>query len=1391
LLILHYNLTWSTYILHMNSATSFNRGTVESFFFHLKHYASAAILKFAVLLLLFSALPAQSQTGRFINTERGLSGSVVKQIYQDSLGVIWIATNSGINLYNGYQFKTLQSNSDVPDALASNLVNCIAQDNRGRMLVGSNLALQVIDGGFHFKTVKMTSSRSNSPFNYINCVFQRKNGTILIGTAGSGLWQMTGDYEAKPISGPLGKLVTACCMLEDASGTLYVISNAEGVFSLDAHNRFRHYALPSANQYPLVACQDRLGNIFVGCLGGGLYVKNRGTDEFRLVNGTEQMHISSLCTKPSGHILIGIDGSGVRDYDVISGLITTPIYYNTEVDFSHSKVSSILYDRFGNIWLGLMQKGIYIQPTVQLGFSCMGYKLGSANVIGDHCVMALTHGRNGRLWVSTDNGGLYELDNHHKLIHKFASGGSFPSAILGMREDSKGRLWVGSYQNGCGWIDSQSGVYHRLPFSKGNNNVVFDIELDRNENLWIGTMGEGLKRYNLKNQKLTEYRATSASNSLFCNYINQLYLSPDEQRLYVCTTRGVCCLDIRRNSWTSVFHTNCLLKDVDIYDVAESSDKRLWVATPDKLYCYDLRSRKLRSYGTEQGLSSNIVMAVRLDHRQLVWVSTNNGLCCLNPRTNKVSSFYEGDGLQGNEFSDGVSSIDPHTGELCFGGMKGITWFNPERIAQVHSKLPIYLTGFSIGELEVVPGIKSGVYTITDRPVYFSDEFELNHRDNTFTIEVSSLSFDNPERVTYLYSVNGDNWTEMERGKNSVTFAHLSPGTYHIRIKAQNNVSESDIKEFAVTVHPAWYFSIWAKIVYLLIAVYLVYLYMQSLKRKQQDQLRLQEHIHAEQMSEDKLRFFINLSHDIRTPMTLILTPLLSLMKEDSDPGRQNVYALMKRNAERILHLINQIMDLRKIDKGQMTMRFAKTNIVEFTQSIVDLFSIQAKSKQITLSLKKDADPIDVWIDRTNFDKVLMNLLSNAFKFTHTGGNIVITLGHDQHNLYITIADDGDPVPEGKLERIFERFYQGSVSIQGRQTGTGVGLDLCRSIIDMHHGTIKARNLTPQGSEEKNSLYPNDFDHGCAFDICLPLGNSHLNPEDCLTKEEQKKLDRELDLSQFYDVEPQTTTVKEVKAAGTKPTVLIVEDEEDIRNYVAQQLQSSYRILLAPNGKEGLTIALKELPDLVVSDVMMPEMDGYTLCARLKGNINTNHIPVVLLTAKGRDEDKVEGIELGADAYISKPFNMEVLRSTIANLLSERAMLKNKYSGKESMKEMVEDVELKSPDEKLLERVMKVINANMSNEDLNVDLLAEEVGLSRVHLYRKLKELTNQTPSEFIRNIRLKQAANLLSDPHQSISEVMYACGFSNRTSFSTMFKKLYGVSPREYMQEAQKGKEK
>lgn len=534
------------------------------------------------------------------------------------------------------------------------------------------------------------------------------------------------------------------------------------------------------------------------------------------------------------------------------------------------------------------------------------------------------------------------------------------------------------------------------------------------------------------------------------------------------------------------------------------------------------------------------------------------------------------------------------------------------------------------------------------------------------------------------------------------------------------------------------------------------------------------EHLHAEEINEAKLQFFINISHEIRTPMSLIISPLQKLIATDKDENRQQSYGTIYRNAERILTLINQLMDIRKIDKGQMILKFKEKNIVSLIKEAYNSFDFQAKSKDISIELTTESEDIRAWIDTKHFDKIIFNLLSNAIKYTPRGGHIRLLLKCGQnpnaknealrHFMELRIIDNGIGLVEDEIHRIFDRFYQTRNDQNNVNSGTGVGLHLTRSLVELHHGEIFAKN--------------NESGIGSCFIVRIPLGKAHLHSEDI---DHSMELQTEKIKTELTDREQVSVLSHTPVRSKTKYRILVVEDDEEIRNYLYQELGNDFHIQECNNGKDALATILKKAPDLVITDVMMPEMDGMTLCKKIKQNVNINHIPVILLTARTREEDTMEGLQHGADAYITKPFNVEILRQNAMNLIKGRELLKNNFTGNQVQEEKIKKIEAESPDERLLKRVMKVINDNMSNSNLNVEMIAAEVGISRVHLHRKLKELTNQSTRDFIRNVRLKQAADLLAEKKHSVSEVAALTGFTNLTYFSTVFKDTYGVSPSNY----------
>ena len=1344
------------------------------------------------MICLFS-IQAWAQSGKLFNTDNQLSSNLATQVFQDKSGFIWIATRNGLNNYDGYHITVIKKDMSNFLGLNSNYINSIAQDEKEHILLGTNNSLLEFTGS-EFLKIPMLDSKGKELATYVKQVYPLKNKDVAVATSGYGIMLKKQDEQkCHAMKGEVEKLKYIHKLLEDKRGRLWIITEDGKLYRKETNGRVTSHFAGTEGVGAQDIQQDALGNLYLASKNQGVHLLRAGSNVFTQISSIGNLPIDNIYISRNNKLYIGCDGLGIYVYDPQTGFLQDNPLFSRLVNLAKSKVTSIIEDNQGNIWVSMLQKGVFMQSNIQNDFNYMGFRLGNRNVIGENCVTSLSINQGNQVWVGTDKDGLYLFNIATNSVE-----GHFlnQSTVLTLCKDQQGRTWVGTYTDGLGYMDA-AGSFHPVDLGISKSVGILDIKQDPQGNIWIATIGKGLfclqKDGSRRNYK-AKYGADNnlKVNSLPNDYLIKLSFSNDGNHLYVATSVGLACLDRKRNSWVSTFKgINCLNKNSFSHCVFVDSKDHVWYGTEDGAFCFDFRKGiKPKLYTTANGLTDNSVASITEDYQGNIWLGTIKGLNKLALKSGTITKFYAESGLQSNEFSDASVCTTQDRKTILIGGSGGLNWFQADQVRQHPWQAKVVISGFILNNKMVTPGMKSGSYTITDNWSTFSRDFQLSHEDNTFTLQLSTLTYNDVEQISYVYSINGDAWRTVPAGQNELAFSHMAPGRYKYRIKAICNGYETPVKEFTIIVHPAWYASIWAKLFYLLLLIAAIMLYLRHRKRQMEDQLILQQHIHAEEMGEAKIKFFMNISHEIRTPLTLIITPLLSLIKEDKEPHRQGIYEIIRKNSERILHLINQMMDLRKIDKGQMVMRMCKTDMVSFINEEYDLFKQQAIAKSIDFEYQHDCEELPVWIDRNNFDKVIINTLSNAFKFTPTAGHILLSLTHTGHHAYISIKDSGIGIPKDKLETIFQRFYQTPADPNERNVGTGIGLDLTRSLVELHYGTISARN----NEGEKGSK----FEHGSEFIIRIPLGKDHLKPEEIIEEEEMKKeqnnelaeAEQEEQLAESNDQPAETLNNSDTtpaSAKGAKAEIVIVEDEEDIQEYLKAQLSSDFKIRTYPNGKVALNEILKNKPDLVISDIMMPEMDGTTLCAKLKSNINTNDVPIILLTAKSREEDQLEGLQTGADAYILKPFNMDILHRNIINLLTVRRTLRNKFTGNESQNHQVEQIEMQTPDNSLMQRVMEVINENINDSDLSVDMIAQKVGISRVHLHRKMKELTNQTPHSFIRNIRLQQAAKLLKDGKQSITEVMYACGFSNSASFSTMFKNLYGCSPREYMQNAMK----
>jgi len=1354
----------------------------------------------AIAFLLLKTSVAFSQTTKFYSTENGLSSSLVNQVFQDKKGFIWIATEDGLNKFDGNKFVTYQHIKGDSTSLKNNYIKLIFEDSHENFWVGCVDGLMLLDRDAGvFKEIKLYDADGERVYPHILSIIERHNGDIWFATSGFSLFSLKkGEtqcrYETALNERLCSRFLTV--IFEDSRNRLWIGSEDGGLnLYYPETGELKLYENIPGNAHSLSSntissvCEDKNGNIFIGTLSGGLNRIDSALSAIKRIDdeqGNDQLPVKSLLVDRNNYLFAGTDGKGMKVYNPKKQILEKYDSFSSLFDFSKTKVHSIVEDRDGNIWAGVFQKGVFFIPNNPNEFDYYGYKSFRKNYIGSNCVMAICNDRDGIVWVGTDNDGLYSIDEKSQRAKHF-NGTGVPNTITCIKEDQNGNLWLGTYQSGLALLDKKSGkcnfYTNRSSESNLTDNRIFCMEIDNDNRLWIGTYGSGLYCFDLRTRSIVThyYQQREGDQGLPNNWINALLYDEDGDLLWIASYKGLGCLSLKNNVFETYSLENYGLPSNNIFSLKKDNAGNIWIGTNSGLACLNKKTGDLKSYSTTDGLSNNTICAIETDEENNIWVSTLFGISKLIPDKDVFTVYSVSDGLQGNEFTRGARCKSPD-GKIFFGGVNGITAFYPKDIHKSKGKLSVYITDFYVFDRHITKGQKSGNKLILKTSILDADKISLSAKDNVFSFEFSSLEYGNPEGILYRYYLEGFDvfWLNTSPGINKITYTNLQPGTYKFHVQAyyeQDN--QSEIKTIVVTIRPPWYMTWWAKTIYvllLLVSLYLVYSFLRSKIRHKSELMRLE---HADQINEAKLQFFINISHEIRTPMTLIIGPLEKLLKENKNPVLQQSYLLIYRNAQRILRLINQLMDVRKIDRGQMHLKSRETDMVGFIKDVMQSFEYAAKKKNINFVFEHEMPDLKVWVDLNNFDKVLFNILSNAFKYTNKDGEIIVRLrtGKDKtengplkNYFEISIEDNGIGIDKDKIDKIFERFYQIDNDVTSSNFGTGIGLHLSRSLIELQYGTIKA--------------YNKESESGSCFLIRLPMGKDHFKNDEIEIMKDNEPLATfvyaQKDNLLEYTFEDSDEVVQKIKPK-TKYRVLIVEDESEINNYIKTELSEIYKINQCINGKEALDFILKEKPDLVISDVMMPEMDGITLCRKIKSNVNINHIPIILLTAKTTEEDLAEGLETGADAYIVKPFNSEILKKTVSNLLENRERLKGKFVTQSEGK--LDKIEMKSSDEILMEKILKFINKNLDNTDLNVEMLSSEVGISRVHMHRKLKELTNMPARDFIRNIRLKQAGELLKSKKLSISEVAYAVGFSTLSHFSSSFKEFYGVSPKEYVE--------
>ena len=1348
-----------------------------------------------VLLFCLVVLPLAAQTGKFYSTNNELSSSLINQIFQDKRGFIWIATEYGLNRFDGLRFSNYKHMSGDSTSIKNNYVRTLYEDSRQNLLVGCIDGLMKYDSETDtFREIPMIRA-GKQVFPHVTQMQKLHNGEIWAVTTGQGIFRLDEEKQQAVSIDAIMKQVNynfQSNLYEDSDYNIWIGTEGHGLICyLPATQEVRIFRYPAINDnYVSAIGEDKYGNLFIGTQKHGLSRYDREQNRFVPVPYTGSEELSIYClTLVDDHLLIGTDGQGLKTYNRMTGKIEDYSINSAPLDFSEGKIHAILEDRDKNLWVGLFQKGIVLIPKQENPFEYYGNKSIYYNPIGQGCVMSIYQDSNHHLWVGADNEGVFELDAEGRRLRHYQPGNnprSMANTIMCMYEDTNGDFWLGSYTRGLAKLNRRTGeCEYPLPV---DNEKIFSIAEDRHKNLYIATFGSGFYQYNLVTKELKHYESSKdetgdlTRNELANDWVNYIFCD-SEGMIWLGHYKGISCFNPANESFINYRKVNTLVEDRVGYVVQEDHAGNIWAGTTDGLYCFNKKTDELTCFTVADGLPNNVICGICEDEEHNMWISTYMGICKYDAKTGRYINYYAGDGLQGNEFTHGAFYKD-EAGKVYFGGINGITYFQPSSIGSVLKDTKVWITDFSIFNQPVRKNTRSGRHTVIYTSVPDANMFQLAHYDNTFSIVFSTLQYNNPEQISYQYKIEelSNQWLSTEPGVNQVTYNNLLPGKYTFHVRALSHGNLSEIRTVKILITPPWYEMWWAYCIYAFLFGLLVLGIVNYILSRMRHRREIMKREHAEQLNEAKLQFFINISHEIRTPMTLIINPLEKLLAEKKGGEVQKTYLMIYRNAQRILRLINQLMDIRKLDKGQMFMKFRETDMVGFIDDVMLTFDYMARKKKIHFCFEHVMPQLKVWVDMNNFDKILMNIFSNAFKYTPEQGEITVTLstGRDstrrdplKEYFEITVTDNGIGLDREKIERIFERFYQIDNDVTKSNFGTGIGLHLSRSLVELHHGIILAENREDAP--------------GSRFIIRIPLGSAHLRTDELedveaiITPHTVLVKPEKTDLEGAFEEEEDEESKKAGKSKN-RMRILIVEDEEEILSYLKEELEGDYRIMTRKNGREAYDTILADTPDLVISDIMMPEMDGLSLCRKIKQNTNVNHVPVILLTAKSKPEDTMEGMATGADAYMVKPFNTELLKSTIANLIANRKLLKSKFSGAQQQEDKVQKLSMKSADEILMSKIMKVINENLSNPDLNVEMLAANVGLSRVHVHRKLKELTNLSARDFIKNIRLQQAAALLKEKKLTVSEVAYATGYTNLSHFSSSFKEVHGMSPKEYM---------
>lgn len=1342
-----------------------------------------------------ASVSAYGQMARIYTSASGISNSQVNNIYQDSEGFVWISTENGLSRFDGMDFSTFRSGTNR-SSIASNLVLKVFEDSNGSLWVGTSAGLQTFNREHNtFSSMDLGDESVPDSDQHIADILQvgfKGRDRILAGSSGHGIYlldPLTGatDDEARESLSPYIPSFISCLFADSRNrlwvgaenGGMAVIDLDTGLESDDIKNigddsPFRETAVTA------FAEDIRTGNVIIGTSSNGILIYDASTGHIRKTKGKDAGNLKVRCLLKNNiapqygdnTFLTGIENNGIKLFDTSTETIREIVFPNVPYKTSNRKIHSLMEDNQGNVWAGAFLTGVIVIPKSMYGFEQVNLS-GNADDDGSCVTSVIENPANGDLWIGTDGSGLYRIGADGRKSH-FTDANSRLSnnSIMSLEMDKRGTLWIATYLGGLmKWNPEEGFMNFRDSGSLKTEKTVCLAYSAEDDLLYIGTHGNGMSIISLPDERVTCTLADDENK-----WISDIYRDKAGM-LWVGTFNGPMHFD-PRTGILSEYEIGESFK-TRVQSFCESSDGRIWICSGEGLACIDRTTRTISHFTEDDGLPSNVLNDIQEGSDGNLWISTLNGLSRFNPATKEFKNYYQHDGLQENEFH-ARASFKSADGRLYFGGINGLTSFYPHIVDQrTHPVPPLYFSDLRVMNEPVGYDPESGNENILDKHITKATSITLPNDRNMFSIKFSVLEYTNPLRITYSYMMEGfdETWNHLRNDSRTVTYTNLPSGRYTMKVKAffEGSPEEFSYREIGIRVMPPWHRTVSAYLIYIVFAALAVMVFFQWRKRHE---IRKKEKEESE-IKELKLKMFTNISHEIRTPLTLVMNPLKKMREAEKDPKQKELYNLMYRNSLRILRLVNQLLDMRKIDNGQMQLHFLETDVIYFIRDIMKSFDNLAVSRNISFSMTPRKEVTNLWIDQGNFDKIIFNILSNAFKYTPENGTISISVSDFMPNegilsekvgeyVEIVIENSGSAVEEHLLGRVFDRFFQ--ADILDAKVGSGVGLNLSKMLVELHHGDIRAYNT----------------DEGVAFSVRIPAGHAHLSAEEMTKPTNHKDLYTknpgrlEDHASSREDVTYTPAPEKEEKQAKTKKNIVLVDDDSEMRAYLKLELQSLYNVEVCSDGKEAWSKITAGIPDAVITDLMMKGMDGAALCEKVKKNPSTNHIPVIILTSSSDENNQQRCIDSGADLFFTKPVSLEILLSNIANAISTRETIRNKYN--KDIDYRLGDMQMSDSSDRLVFRVIEVIRQNIENTDFTVEHLSKEVGMSRVHLNRKLKELMNISPSNLIRSIRLKQAAYLLINKNVNISEVAYKVGFSTHSYFSNSFHDFFGMTPKEFV---------